>query len=119
MQLFHSGHTDSRYGVYRKLNNDDDDDDDDDDDNNNNNLIIIIIMIIVLKGENRDFYHFLTAPRTVFNTYAQAARCNRVQITCNTSSAHHVQSAVCYLVRRDSSAIKFDRVELAFIYSFV
>ena len=40
---------------------------------------------------------------------------NRVQITCNTSSAYHVQPAVCHLVRRDFSAKKCDRVEIAFI----
>ena len=42
-------------------------------------------------------------------------RRNLVQITCNTSSAHHVQHVVCYFVRRDSSAIKFDRVKIEFI----
>ena len=36
---------------------------------------------------------------------------NRVQITCTTSSVN----VVCHLVLRDSSAIKFDRVEIAFI----
>ena len=36
---------------------------------------------------------------------------NRVQITCNTSSAHHAH-VVCHLVRRGSSAIKFNRVEM-------
>ena len=41
-------------------------------------------------------------------------RHNRVKITCNTSSAYHVQHVVCHLVRRDSSSIKFDRVEIAF-----
>ena len=41
--------------------------------------------------------------------------CDRAQITCNTSSAYRVQHAVCHLVRRDSSAVKFDRVEIAFI----
>ena len=40
---------------------------------------------------------------------------NRVQIACNISSAYHVQDAVFHLVRRDSSAIKFDRVGVAFI----
>ena len=40
---------------------------------------------------------------------------NRVQITCNTSSTYHVQRVVCHLVRRDSSLIKFDRDEIAFI----
>ena len=42
---------------------------------------------------------------------------NPVQITFNTSSAYHVQPAVCHLVRRDSSAFKFDRVELSFIFA--
>ena len=41
-------------------------------------------------------------------------RHNRVQITCNTSSAYHVQHVVCQVVRRDSSAIKFDRIQIAF-----
>ena len=45
--------------------------------------------------------------------------CNCVQITCNTSSAHHVQHAVCHVVRRDSSAIKFYRVEITFIFRFI
>ena len=40
---------------------------------------------------------------------------HHVQITCDTSSTYHVQPAVCHFVRRDSSGIKFDRVELAFI----
>ena len=41
-------------------------------------------------------------------------RCNRVQIMCNTSSAFHVQPAVCHLVLRDSSAIEFHRSKIAF-----
>ena len=40
---------------------------------------------------------------------------NRVQITWNTSSAYHMQRVVCLLVRRDISAIKFDRVGISFI----
>ena len=58
------------------------------------------------------FNNFLTAPRTVSNTNAQVAR---VQ-----SCANHVQHiqrlsretcrVTCHVVRRDSSAIKFDRV---------
>ena len=70
-------------------------------------VVVVVVIIITLKGANRDFYNLLTAPRTVSNTPAH----NRVQITCNTSSAYHVQHAV----RRDSSAIKFDGVEIAFI----
>ena len=41
--------------------------------------------------------------------------CNHVQITCFTSGAHHVQYVVYHVVRRDSSAIMSDRVEIAFI----
>ena len=29
---------------------------------------------------------------------------------------HHVQHVVCHVVLRDSSAVKFDRVEIAFIF---
>ena len=36
-------------------------------------------------------------------------------IMCNTWCAYHVQHAVCHLVRRDCSAVKFDRVEIMFI----
>ena len=35
---------------------------------------------------------------------------SRVQISCNTSGAHHVQRAVCHVTRRDSSATKFNSV---------
>ena len=38
-----------------------------------------------------------------------------MQITCNTSGAYQVQHAVCLLVRGESSAITFDRDEIAFI----
>ena len=44
---------------------------------------------------------------------------SRVQITCNTQSAHYMQHVVCHLARKDSSSIKFDRVEIAFHLSFI
>ena len=85
-------------------------------------VVIIItttttIIIITLKGAIRDFYNLLTAPRTVSNMYAQVARAqlcaNHVQhIECLSHATCHV---TCHMVRRDSSAIKFDRVEIAFI----
>ena len=46
-------------------------------------------------------------PQTVSKMYAQVVR---VQ-----SCANHVQHFVCHWVRRDSSVIKFDRLEIAFI----
>ena len=54
-----------------------------DNSNNNNNLI--------QKAQFEIFYNLLTAPRTISNMYAQVAR---VQITCNLSSACHVQHVV-------------------------
>ena len=42
---------------------------------------------------------------------------NCVQTTCNALGAHHVQLVMCHVVRRDSSAIKFDRVEITFIFA--
>ena len=93
-------------------------------------LKIIIIVIIELRGAVRVFFfqgavrdffknNLLTAPRTVSNTYARVPGRNRVQITRNTLSAYHVQPAVCHVVRRDSSAMKFDRVEIAFILAYI
>ena len=45
------------------------------------------------------------------------SECNHVQITCNTSSVYHVQHVVCHVVQRNNSAIKFDRVEIAFTFA--
>ena len=73
-------------------------------------IVIIVIIIIAFKGAIRDYYNLLTAPQTVSNTYAQVARRNRVQITCNACSAYHVQHVACHVAWRDSSAIKFDRL---------
>ena len=84
----------------------------------------MIIIMIAFKGAIRDFFFFfffflnnlLTEPRTVSNTYAQVARMQ--------SCANHVQHierlsrTSCHVTchkRRDSSAIKLDRVEIAFI----
>ena len=90
-------------------------DDDDDDDNNHlhhhhhhhHNCIerrsSRVVAITSLRRE-------LSPTRTV----KRPGR-NRVQITCNTPSAYHMQPAVCHVVRRDSSASKFDRAEIAFM----
>ena len=77
---------------------------------------LIMIMIIASKSAILDFSNLLTAPPTVSNTYTQVARAQ--------SCANHVQHierlsratcrVTCHLVRRDSSAIQFDRVEIAF-----
>ena len=86
-------------------------------------MMIMIIIIIALKGAIRDFLNtLLTAPQTVSNTYAQVALAQ----SC-ANHVHHVERLSCatcrtcyvtwYVVRWDSSAIKFDRVEIAFIWA--
>ena len=67
------------------------------------------MIMITLKGAIGDFYN-LTAPRTVSSTYVQMAR---AQLCVN--HEQHVQDDVCHVVRRDSSVIEFDRLEIAFI----
>ena len=44
---------------------------------------------------------------------------NHVQIICSTSSAYRVQRVVSHVVRRDSSAVQLDRVEIVFISGLV
>ena len=56
---------------------------------------MVIIMIIAFKGTGR------------------AQLCANEM--CNTYSTCHIQHVVCHVVGRDSSAIKFDGVEIAFI----
>ena len=66
------------------------------------------------------FVNLLTAPRTISNTYAQVARAqlcaNHVQHVERLSRA--ICRDACHVVRRDSSAIKFDRIEISFILAF-
>ena len=68
-------------------------------------IIIIIIIIIALKSAIRDF---LQSPHGAVNTCAQVARAQ----SCANYVQHieHLSRAACHLVRRDSSAIKFDRI---------
>ena len=63
-------------------------------------------MIFTISSLHRKLYLTCTLKRS---------RHNRVNM-CNTSSAYHVQRVVCHLVRRDSLAIKFDIVEISFIF---
>ena len=62
-------------------------------------------------------YNLLTAPQTVSNMHVQVA-----QVQSCTNHVQHIQRlsratcrVMCHVVRRDSSAVKFDRVEIAFI----
>ena len=80
-------------------------------------IIIIIIIVIAFKCAIRDF---LQSPHCAANclqhvrssgpgaTMCKSCATHRALITCKCRVTFH-------LVRRDSSAIKFDRVEMAFI----
>ena len=60
-------------------------------------IIIIMIrirIIIAFQGAIRDFYNLLTAPLPSPTRTLKWPGRNRVQITCNTSSAYHVQHVV-------------------------
>ena len=58
-------------------------------------MIITIIIIIALKGAIRDFFTISSLRRELspISTLKLLGR-NRVQITCNTLSAYHVQHVV-------------------------
>ena len=76
-----------------------------------------IIIIIRFKGSIRDF---LQSPHSAANCLRHVRSSGQGTIVCKSRATHtalitckcHV---TCHLVRRDSSAIRFDRVEIAFI----
>ena len=60
-------------------------------------MMMMITIIITLKGAIRDFYNFLTAPRTVSNTYANMCKSratHRALITCNLQCATWYEGTV-------------------------
>ena len=79
--------------------------------NNNNNIIIVMAWKAQFKIFTISSLHWELSPTCTFKWPGR----NYVQIMCNTSIVHHMPHAVCHLVQRDSSAIKFDRVWIAFI----
>ena len=80
-----------------------------DDDNDNNNSI-----------KRRDSRYFIISSLrhhlSQKSTFKWPGRYS-VQIMCNASSAYDMQHIVCHVVQRDSSAIKFDRVEITFAFA--
>ena len=76
-------------------------------------IIIIIIIIKALKGAIRDF---LQSPHCAANYFKQVRSrgpvCNRVQITCNTSSAYHVQHVVLRAMWYEETARLLSLTEL-------
>ena len=76
-------------------------------------VIIIIIIIIAFKGAIQDF---LQSPHSAANCLQHVRSRGQGAVVCK-SRATHQALITCHLVRRDSSAIKFDRVEIAFIWA--
>ena len=79
----------------------------------------IVIIIIAFKGA---IWDFLQSPHSAANCLQHVRSSGPGGIVCKSRATHlalftckcHV---TCHLVRRDSSAIKFDRVEIAFIWA--
>ena len=78
------------------------------------------------KKKNNDSNHiercnsrFLQSPHCAANCLRHVCSGDQgtvmVQTTCNTRSTYHMQHVTCHVVGRDSSAIKFGRVEISFI----
>ena len=79
--------------------------------------IIIIIIIIALKSAIRDL---LQSPHSAANYLEHVRSSGPSAIVCKSCETHRALIScnchvTCHLVRRDSSAIKFDRVKIAFI----
>ena len=80
-------------------------------------IIIIIIIIITFKGAIRDF---LESPHSAANCLQHVRSSGLGATVCKSHATHRVLitrkcHVMCHLVRRDSSANKFDSVEIAFI----
>ena len=74
-------------------------------------IIVIIIMIIIIALEGAIQIFTISSLRRELSptrTFKWQGL-NRVQITCNTSRAYHVQHVVCHVIRQDSSAIECNR----------
>ena len=80
-------------------------------------IIITIIIIIAFKGAIRDF---LQSPHSAANCLQHARASGPGAIVCKSRATHRALitckcHVTCHLVRKDSSAIHFDGVEIAFI----
>ena len=68
------------------------------------------------KAQFEICHNLLTAPRKLSPILGlKWLGCNQMQIMCNTLGVYHMQYVVCHAVWRGSSAVKLDRIELAFI----
>ena len=77
------------------------------------------MIIIAFKGAIRDFWQ---SPHSAANYLQHARSSGPGAIVCKWRATHRTLitckcHVTCHLVRRDSSAFKFDRVEMAFIWA--
>ena len=80
-------------------------------------IIIIMIIIIAFKGAIQDF---LQSHHSAANCLQHVRSSGPGAIVCKLRATHRALitckcHVTCHLVRKDSSAIKSDRVEIAFI----
>ena len=80
---------------------------------------IIIILVITFKGAVQDF---LQSPHSAANCLQHVRSSGPGAIVCKSCATHRAlitckRHVTYHLVWRDSSAIKFDRVEIAFIWA--
>ena len=82
-------------------------------------LLLLVIIIIALKGAIRDF---LQSSHSAANCLQRVRSSGPGAIVWKSRATHRAvitckRHVTCHLIRRDSSAIKFDRVEIAFIWA--
>ena len=83
-------------------------------------IIIIIIIIITFKGANQNSFTISSLRRELSPTRTlEWPECIRVQITCNTSSAYHVQHVVLRATWYEGTAqlLNLTEFEIAFFFS--
>ena len=76
---------------------------------------VIMIIIVALKGA---YWYFLQSPHCAANSLQRLWSSGHGTTVCKSCATHPVLimcNMSCHMVWRDSSAIKFDRVEIAFI----
>ena len=81
-------------------------------------MMMIIIIIIALKGAIRDILQSHCAA----NCLKHVRSSGQGAIVCKSraaQTAYYVQHVVCHVLRRDGSASKVDRVEIAFILALL
>ena len=85
-------------------------------------IIVIIIITIIIIAFKRTIRDFLQSPHSAANCLQHVRSSGPGAIVCKTRATHRALitckcHVTCHLVRMDSSAIKFDRVEIAFIWA--